>query len=198
MFYTICDNIRSLHNVGSIFRTADGAGVDKIFLCGITGKPTDKKASKVSLGAEKIISWEHHWQTWRVVNRLKKDGFYIVGLENYSCHCEEPRHWRGDAAISREERSDDPLRFCPVDYKKFKLPRLPAQAGSKRGVALNLGDKRIVQGIVLIVGNEVSGISLPILKRCDKVIYIPMHGKKESLNVAVAFGIAVYELKSKM
>lgn len=79
--YVICDNLRSLHNVGSIFRTSDALGVSKIYLCGITGTPQQKGVLKVSLGAEKSVSWEHHRAAWRLVEKLKKQGINIVSLE---------------------------------------------------------------------------------------------------------------------
>ncbi len=80
-FVLILDNIRSLFNVGSIFRLADGAGVNKIYLGGITGRPPQPKIDKVSLGAEKSVPFEHYWQVWRVVDELKKQGYQIVALE---------------------------------------------------------------------------------------------------------------------
>ena len=87
-FVVICDGLRSLHNVGSVFRTADGVGVDKIYLCGITGKPDTEKAerkiSKVALGAQKYIQWEYVKQSWRLVEKLKKEGYQIVSLEQTS------------------------------------------------------------------------------------------------------------------
>lgn len=87
-FVVICDDLRSLHNIGSVFRTADGAGVDKIYLCGISGRPDDEKAknkiSKVALGAEKSVEWEYAKQAWRVVEMLKKEGYEIVSLEQTS------------------------------------------------------------------------------------------------------------------
>ena len=72
--YVICHNIRSRHNVGSIFRTADGAGVSKIFLCGITPVPPHPNMEKVSLSAEKFVEWEKCGQTWKLLDRLKKKG----------------------------------------------------------------------------------------------------------------------------
>ena len=84
-FVVICDSIRSLHNVGSVFRTGDGAGVDKIYLCGITGHPdvpkAERKISKVALGAQDFIEWEYVKQSWRLVDKLKKEGYQIVSLE---------------------------------------------------------------------------------------------------------------------
>ncbi|MFH1966357.1 MAG: RNA methyltransferase [Patescibacteria group bacterium] len=84
MFYIVCDNIRSLENIGSIFRTADALVVDKIFLGGICGQPPHPKISKTALGAEKNIAWEHQWQTWRIIDKLKKEGVKIVALEQTS------------------------------------------------------------------------------------------------------------------
>lgn len=77
----ILDSIRSLYNVGSMFRTADGFGVEKIWLCGYTGTPEQPKVQKVALGAEKVVAWEKAASAWRVIERLKRDGYQVVGLE---------------------------------------------------------------------------------------------------------------------
>lgn len=141
--YVICDNIRSLENIGSIFRTADALGVTKIYLCGISGRPPHQKITKAALGAEKTVPFEYHKQTYRLIDKLKKEKIQIVALE-------------------QTQKS--------IDYRKFK-PHFP---------------------LALIIGNEVKGISKNILKKANKVIHLPMLGKKESLNVAVAFGATGY------
>jgi tRNA G18 (ribose-2'-O)-methylase SpoU len=143
--YLILHNIRSTFNVGSIFRTADAAGIKKICLCGYTPTPDNQKVAKTSLGAERYVPWEYHKQTWRLLRKLSADGIQIVALE-------------------QTKKS--------VDYRQFK-PKFP---------------------IALMVGNEVKGLSKKILARADKIIAIPMYGNKESLNVAVATGIAVYKI----
>lgn len=150
----ILDNIRSMHNVGSIFRTADAAGVEKIYLCGITPEPLDPfgrprgQFVKVSLGAEKNVAWEKVKNAGRLIDRLKKDGYKI---------------W----AVEQNKKS--------VPYNKLK------------GISFKLK-------VALIFGNEVRGISPAVLKKCDKILEIPMRGKKESLNVAVSFGIVSFQL----
>ncbi|MBX4211476.1 MAG: RNA methyltransferase [Candidatus Yanofskybacteria bacterium] len=141
----VLHNIRSALNVGSLFRTADAAGVSKIYLGGYTPTPEHDKVSKTALGAEKSIPWEKVSQTWRVLDQLKKEGNTIVALE----------------------QSKD-----SIDYRKCK-PRFP---------------------LVLVLGNEITGLSSQLLKYCDYAIEIPMRGTKESLNVAVAGGIALYKL----
>lgn len=80
----VLENIRSLHNVGSIFRTADGAGFEKIFLTGYTGTPPDRRIEKVSLGAEEFIKWEKDENPIDCIEKLKKDGFSVFALEQTS------------------------------------------------------------------------------------------------------------------
>ena len=76
----VLDNIRSLFNVGSIFRTCDGLGVEKIWLCGLTGHPPQSEISKTALGAEEHVSWEHRRDTVATIKELKKK-YQIVLLE---------------------------------------------------------------------------------------------------------------------
>ncbi len=150
----LLNNIRSLHNVGSIFRTADGAGVSKIFLCGITPTPIDDfgtlrtQVTKVSLGAEASVPWEKCARISTAIARLKKEGYVIVALE---------------------------LAPNAIPYTALRLP-----AHSR---------------LAIIVGHEVRGVSRAVLRLADHVVYIPMCGKKESLNVSVAFGIAAYHCR---
>ncbi|MEK9158099.1 MAG: RNA methyltransferase [Patescibacteria group bacterium] len=142
----VLHNLRSRENVGSIFRTADGAGVSKLYLCGTTPCPPHEKISKTALGAEDSVAWEYKKQTWKVIEQLKEEGYEIVALE-------------------------------------------------KTKNAENIFSFKTSNRVALVVGNEVDGISSSILKRCKKVMAIPMYGRKESLNVSVAFGIATYCLR---
>lgn len=80
-FYVIAHNIRSLYNVGTIFRTSDALGVAKIFLTGYTGRPPRKEIAKVALGAENIVPWEGIKNISSLLKRLKKDGVKIIALE---------------------------------------------------------------------------------------------------------------------
>ena len=150
----ILHNIRSAHNVGSIFRTADGAGVEKIYLCGFTPAPINEvggpriQLTKVSLGAEKNIPWEKVKSTTALVDRLKKRGYRII-------------------AVEQTKNSVSLFNIWSHSNKK----------------------------IVILVGNEIKGPSPGILKRADKILEIPMVGRKKSLNVSVAFGIVAYHLR---
>lgn len=79
--YLVLHNIRSLYNVGSLFRTADGAGVTRMFLTGYTGTPPRKEIKKTALGAEDNVPWEHDWDIDAVLQKLKNQGVQIVGVE---------------------------------------------------------------------------------------------------------------------
>lgn len=82
-FTAILNNIRSLYNVGSMFRTADGVGIEKLWLCGITGTPDQgrEKIEKTALGAEQTVCWDHSWDVLSVIRDLKAQGYQIVLLE---------------------------------------------------------------------------------------------------------------------
>lgn len=80
-FSVILNNVRSLYNVGSIFRTADGIGVEKIWLCGITGTPPAPRLAKTALGAEKSVPWEYRPRALDAAQELKRQGYQVVLLE---------------------------------------------------------------------------------------------------------------------
>ena len=77
----IADNVRSMHNVGSIFRTSDAFLVEKIYLCGITPTPPHREIQKTALGATESVDWQYAENTVDVVNQLKKEGWTILALE---------------------------------------------------------------------------------------------------------------------
>jgi tRNA G18 (ribose-2'-O)-methylase SpoU len=149
-------DIRSIHNVGSIFRTADAAGCGRIELVGFTPSPFDRIGKvrsdfkKVALGAEEKIKVHSSTKITATLRELKKEGFFIVALE----------------------QAKNSILYTTF-HKKFPKEKK----------------------IVLLIGNEPKGIPAQVLKQVDVIIEIPMSGIKESLNVSVAFGIALYELK---
>lgn len=147
----IAHNIRSLHNVGSIFRTADSFGVSKIYLTGYTGSPPDAKIAKVALGAEQFVPWEKSRSLLPLIKKLRAADVKIAALENN-------------------------VKRPTVLLSQYR-PKLP---------------------LALILGEETKGHTKKILDVVDDIIEIPMHGQKESLNVAVACGVALYGLRSGM
>ena len=77
----ILDSVRSLHNVGSVFRTADAFAIEQIILCGITGQPPHREIEKTALGATQSVSWEHYDDIQEALKKLKKENYQIVAIE---------------------------------------------------------------------------------------------------------------------
>ncbi len=91
--YLILHNIRSAYNVGAIFRTADAAGVSRIYLCGYTPTPANPKVAKTSLGAENSVAWEKRFSAWRLLEELKSKGMRVIALEQ-SKYSRDYRHFK--------------------------------------------------------------------------------------------------------
>lgn len=153
----IVHNIRSTHNVGSLFRSAEGFGVQEIILSGYSPYPLakndhrlphlankiDRQIHKTALGAEKLVKFRY--QENIDLLSIKNTGYRLVALE------------QADTSIKLSQ-------YCPPEK------------------------------LALIVGEEVNGVADSLLELCDDIVEIPMRGQKESFNVAVAAGVALYHL----
>lgn len=148
--HVLLDNLRSLLNVGTIFRTADGVGISHMHLGGTTPTPEHPRFAKTALGAEHSVSWQYHTNGLQAALALKESGRRLIALESGA-------------------DSDSIFQLLPTLDTSTPL--------------------------LLIVGNEVAGIDPDILSICDDVAHLPMAGIKSSLNVAVAFGIGVYQIR---
>lgn len=142
----LLENVRSLYNVGSIFRTSDAALITKLILSGFTPYPPRKEIEKTALGSTESVPWEYYKDPLAWIENTKKEGVKICCLE----------------------LTTKSIPFFEVNPSQFPL--------------------------CLIVGNEITGVSNELISQCDFGIEIPMYGIKHSLNVAVAYGIAIFEL----
>lgn len=142
----LIENVRSLHNVGSILRTADAAGIAQVVCCGITASPAHPAIHKTALGAQESVAWTYERDAVEAVRGFKSKGFTIAALE------------LTDASTS----------FGTLEYQHFPL--------------------------CLVVGNEVDGVSQALLDCADLALEIPQYGSKQSLNVSVACGIALFRV----
>jgi tRNA G18 (ribose-2'-O)-methylase SpoU len=142
----LLDNVRSLYNVGSIFRTSDGAMIEKLYLCGFTPHPPRKEIEKTALGATQSVPWEYRRDARDLLVNMKGKGVRLCVLE---------------------------LTTNSIPYYEIKKDDFP---------------------LCLVIGNELTGVSKEIVEIADLAIEIPMFGIKHSLNVAVAYGIALLEL----
>ncbi|MFQ5797538.1 MAG: RNA methyltransferase [Bacteroidota bacterium] len=141
----VLENVRSLYNVGSIFRTSDGACIEKLYLCGFTSHPPRSQIEKTALGATRTVPWEYRKHPVQLIAEIKSRNFTICVLE----------------------RTTESVPYYSISPTQFPL--------------------------CLVVGNELVGVTKKVIERADTAVEIPMFGTKQSLNVAVAYGIAVFE-----
>jgi len=142
----VLDNLRSAFNVGTIIRSADGFGVEKIVLTGITADPDNKKVQKTSMGSYSYIPWEKEESLFSLLDVYNKEKRTIYALETVE---------------GSESIFDIELQFP----------------------------------MAVIFGNEEFGVLEDSLQKADKIVHIPMFGKKNSFNVGVSFGIFMYEAR---
>ena len=172
----VLDDVRSLHNVGSVFRTADAFRLEAIYLCGITATPDTvtnadgtvikdcslkavQEIHKTALGAEESVDWRYFKSATDAVESLKNDGYTVMAVEQ--CH--------GSTMLQ------DFVPACPVSKQK----------DGKRGYAV-------------ILGNEVKGVHQEVIDLCDGCLEIPQYGTKHSLNVSVTGGIIIWHFVQKL
>jgi tRNA G18 (ribose-2'-O)-methylase SpoU len=89
----LLDNVRSLYNVGAFFRTADAAGAEKLYLCGITGHPPKPALSKTALGADETVAWEHSWEPMAALAALRERGYELAAIET-TAHAVDLFDWQ--------------------------------------------------------------------------------------------------------
>jgi tRNA G18 (ribose-2'-O)-methylase SpoU len=145
--YPVLHSIRSSYNVGSMFRTSDGAMVEKLYLSGYTAVPPKKEVLKTALGSQDSVDWEYTEDPVSLIKELKAKGLKVAALE------------QTDKSFPNYELSKDVFPLC------------------------------------LLIGNEIKGVPQEFIDLCDFTIEIPQYGIKQSLNVAVAYGITIFDLR---
>ena len=165
----VLDNVRSAHNVGSVFRTSDSFKVDKVFLCGICPVPPSAEIHKSGLGAENSVGWEYCEDTMVAVERLRDEGYTIVSVEQTVNSVKldrfRPYATQESAAGASQEIAAE-TSIGPIPSKKYAL----------------------------IFGNEVDGVSQEVVDASDFSLEIPQFGMKHSLNISVSAGVVLWHL----
>lgn len=166
----VLDNVRSAHNVGSVFRTSDSFKVDKVFLCGICPVPPSAEIHKSGLGAEDSVGWEHCEDTMVAVERLRNEGYTIVSVEQTVNSVKldrfRPYATQESAEGTGQESAAEASNIGPIPSKKYAL----------------------------IFGNEVDGVSQEVVDASDFSLEIPQFGMKHSLNISVSAGVVLWHL----
>ena len=165
----VLDNVRSLNNIGSIFRTSDAFRVEHIALCGITATPPHREIHKTALGAEDSVSWSYHEDAAACLRALKERGYRIYAVEQV----------------------DDSIKLDCLNVSMFDCVSADASA-------INTIRQSSNQAIAIVLGNEIEGVQESLLPLCDGSLEIPQYGTKHSLNVSCAAAIVIWEVFKQM
>ena len=164
----VLDNVRSQHNVGAVFRTADAMRIERVVLCGICCCPPNQEIHKTALGAEESVEWSYFKETLEAVRELQAQGYTVYAVE------------QAHDSMTLEEAAEEIKNSYP---KGTIVSKLKIQNGPKTAVVL---------------GHEVFGVQQEVVDRCDGCIEIPQYGTKHSMNVSVTAGIVMYRISGAL
>lgn len=164
----VLDNVRSQHNVGAVFRTADAMRIERVVLCGICCCPPNQELHKTALGAEESVEWQYYAETTDAVRDLQVQGYTVYAVE------------QAHDSVTLEEVAEEIQNSYPKGtiVSKFKIQNCPK--------------------IAVVLGHEVFGVQQEVVDICSQCIEIPQYGTKHSMNVSVTAGIVLYRLASSL
>ena len=167
----VLDNVRSMHNIGSVFRTSDAYLVEKVVLCGITAQPPHPEIHKSALGAEFSVDWEYYTDTNEAVAALKAQGYEVWAIE----------------------QAENSVMLQEFFERKTSTPKLGVVREAERGMQLSTLNSQLSTKFAVVMGNEVKGVQQSVIDQCEGCIELPQFGTKHSLNVSVTAGIVIWE-----
>jgi len=171
----VLDGVRSLYNVGSVFRTGDAFRIAGVVLCGITATPPNAEIHKTALGAEDSVAWRHFEDTMDAVRWLREEGYTLLAVEQ----CE------GSTMLQD---------FTPELYKPEKKN---PEANNPDAMNPEANNPEAYKKYAVILGNEVKGVQQQVVDACDGCLEIPQFGTKHSMNVSVTAGIVIWHFAYK-
>lgn len=169
----VLDDVRSLYNVGSVFRTADAFRVEAVYLCGITATPPHPEIHKTALGGEDSVDWRYFANTEDAVRELRSQGYFVYSIEQVE----------GSTKLQHLGQELPAPDFSPMESGGSPSSAPPRPA--------------LRQPCAVIFGNEVKGVKQQVVDLSDGCLEIPQFGTKHSLNVSVTAGIVIWEFAKR-
>ena len=168
----VLDNVRSQHNVGAVFRTADAMRIERVVLCGICCCPPNQELHKTALGAEDSVDWSYYKDTLEAVRDLRSQGYTVYAVE------------QAHDSLTLEQVAESLIAKRSCREAALQRSDLIAEGGHDR--------------IAVVFGHEVFGVQQEVVDQCSQCIEIPQYGTKHSMNVSVTAGIVMYRLASSL
>lgn len=173
----VLDDVRSLYNVGSVFRSADAFRVEAVYLCGITATPPNVEIHKTALGGEDSVDWRYFERTEDAVEELHRQGVFVYSVEQVegSTKLQELNTQHSNPHHSSPNNSSHNTSSTPITQHSTPNTRY-----------------------AIIMGNEVKGVKQSVVDMSDDCLEIPQFGTKHSLNVSVTTGIVIWEFARQL
>ena len=170
----VLDDVRSMYNIGSVFRTCDAFRVEAVYLCGITARPPHPEIHKTALGGEDSVTWRYFATAQEAVEELHRNNYHVFAIEQ----CE------GSTLLQELKIDNGKLKITELQgNNKVQRSKIKDQSSSKYAV---------------VFGNEVKGVHQEVVDLCDGCIEIPQFGTKHSMNVSVTAGIVIWEFARQL
>ena len=181
----VLDDVRSLHNVGSVFRSADAFRVEAVYLCGITATPPNAEIHKTALGGEDSVDWRYFERTEDAIEELHRQGVFVYSVEQVegstklqdlnTQHPINTQHPTPNTQHPINTQHPTPNTQHPTPNTQHPSPHY-----------------------AIVLGNEVKGVKQSVVDMSDGCLEIPQFGTKHSLNVSVTTGIVIWEFARQL
>lgn len=214
----VLDDVRSLYNVGSVFRCGDAFRIEAVYLCGITACPPNAEIHKTALGGEDSVTWKYFEKTEDAVQQLQNDGYFVYSIEqvegstklqnlhesiNHSLknNVQNDNSATGKAckninlSLKNNVQNDNSAvrQACKSISLSMNNPTDNANLAAKNACKSPSNTPNAQPRYAVIFGNEVKGVKQTVVDMCDGCLEIPQFGTKHSLNVSTTAGIIMWE-----
>ncbi len=180
----VLDDVRSMYNIGSVFRTSDAFRVEAVYLCGITARPPHPEIHKTALGGEDSVTWRYFATAQEAVEELHRNNYHVYAIEQ----CE------GSTLLQELKIENGKLKITELQGNHKVHSSLHSKAAEPSAkIKVQSSSKYAV-----VFGNEVKGVHQEVVDLCDGCIEIPQFGTKHSMNVSVTAGIVIWEFARQL
>lgn len=192
----VLDDVRSLYNVGSVFRCGDAFRIEAVYLCGITACPPNAEIHKTALGGEDSVTWKYFEKTEDAVQQLQNDGYFVYSIEQVEGSTKlQNLHESINLSLKNNVQNDNSVtgRVCESISLSMNNATDNANLAAKNACKSPSNTPNAQPRYAVIFGNEVKGVKQTVVDMCDGCLEIPQFGTKHSLNVSTTAGIVMWE-----
>jgi len=192
----VLDDVRSLYNVGSVFRCGDAFRIEAVYLCGITACPPNAEIHKTALGGEDSVTWKYFEKTEDAVQQLQNDGYFVYSIEQVEGSTKlQNLHESINLSLKNNVQNDNSAtgKACESISLSMNNATDDDNSAAKNTCKSPSNTPNAQPRYAVIFGNEVKGVKQTVVDMCDGCLEIPQFGTKHSLNVSTTAGIVMWE-----